>query len=69
MNGNIRIVVCPVADVEMAIVIYFQRKWIACHDCGCLLVEPNIEIDAVESGATQDMASTLMVGNHEEFVR
>ena len=59
----------PVTNVEIAVVIYFQRKWIACHDHGCLLVEPNIETDAIESIATQDMARSLLIGNYEEFDR
>ena len=68
MNVNIRIVVCPVADVEMTIIIDFQTKGCTCHNIArhglC-----TIDVNAVESGATQDMARTLLVGNHEEFVR
>lgn len=68
MNVNIRIVVYRVADVEMAIVIDFQTKGCSCHN----IVRHGlrtVEVDAVESGAAQDMASTLVVAHDEEFGR
>ena len=65
MNVNIRIVGCPVADVEMAIVIDFQTKGCSCHK----IVRHGlrtVEVDAVEGGATQYMARTFVIAHPEE---
>ena len=52
----------------MTIVIDFQSKGYSCHNIARHGLR-TVEVDAVEGGATQDMARTLLIGNHEEFDR